>query len=196
MDTEREDGSAALKLVVGLGNPGRKYDGTRHNIGFEVLAELARRSGGASPKAKFEGEVVETHIGSQRAILLAPSTFMNLSGRSVRKAFDFYKLQAEDLVVVCDDFNLPIGKLRFRPSGSAGGQNGLSDIIRALGTQEVPRLRVGIGPVPERWNPADFVLAKYTKDERQTIDEMVVQAADAIETWSRQGSDDCMNQFN
>src|SRR5688572_15713817 len=133
-----------MKLIAGLGNPGRKYEGTRHNIGFAVVADLARRHGAGKPKTAFEGEVVDVDLQGERAVLLCPRTFMNRSGHSVVLARDFYKLSNDELMVVCDDFNLPLASLRIRAKGSSGGQKGLADTIRHLG-EEFPRLRVGVG---------------------------------------------------
>ena len=152
-----------MKLVVGLGNPGRRYEGTRHNIGYAVLAELARRFGAAPPKARFHGAVVEADLSGQKTLLLSPTTFMNLSGASVQEAKSFYKLADEDLLVVCDDLNLPVGKLRFRARGSSGGQKGLEDIIQRLATEDFPRLRIGVGTAPEGWDWADYVLGKLRR---------------------------------
>ena len=185
-----------MKLVVGLGNPGRKYEGTRHNVGFDVLAELARRHGQGSPRSAFQGEVVEANLNGERALLLCPHTYMNRSGSSVVAARDFYKLAHEDLLIVCDDFHLPLGQLRVRAQGSAGGQKGLADIIRCLGTDDVPRLRFGIGEPPPRWNAADFVLSRFTGDESTDVQLSVARAADAVQTWARDGIQACMNQVN
>ena len=185
-----------MKLVVGLGNPGRKYVGTRHNVGFEAIAELARRYEVGRAKSKFDGELVETLIGNEKTILLSPLTFMNLSGRCVQPFVDFYKLPLEDVLVICDDFNLPIGRLRIRPSGSAGGQNGLRDIIQRLGTQQVPRLRIGIGKPPPRWDVADYVLSKFEKEELVEVETEIKRAADAAEKWISEGIQPTMNQFN
>ncbi|MGD9632595.1 MAG: aminoacyl-tRNA hydrolase [Pirellulales bacterium] len=185
-----------MKLIVGLGNLGRKYDQTRHNVGFEVLNRLAERFGDGQTKEKFDGQMMEARIGAERVLLLWPHTFMNLSGRCVGPAVEFYKLELSDLLVVCDDFNLPLGKLRFRREGSAGGQNGLADIIRRLGTEEFARLRVGIGPVPENWNAADFVLGKFAAAEKDTINEVLVRAADGVECWVTSGVEASMNRFN
>lgn len=185
-----------MKLIVGLGNPGRKYAPTRHNVGFEVLGELARRWGDGKPRVKFQGETVEASIEGQKALLLTPHTFMNNSGRSVLAARDFYKLEDEDLLVVCDDFHLPLAKLRFRGKGSAGGQNGLADVIRCLGTDMFPRLRVGVGSPPPDWNVADYVLSKFTKEEIPLIQQAVTRAADAVADWTREGVQYCMNQYN
>lgn len=186
----------AVKLVVGLGNPGRKYDGTRHNVGFAVLAELARRYGRSRPRAAFQGELLEADIKGTRVWLLSPITFMNRSGECVRQACDFYKLPLEELLIVCDDFNLPLGKLRMRAQGSAGGQRGLEDIIRRMGTQQFARLRMGIGPVPPRWDPAEFVLSRFTKDEQAELQLMVVRAGDAVVDWVGHGTEYAMNQYN
>jgi PTH1 family peptidyl-tRNA hydrolase len=185
-----------MKLIVGLGNPGRKYEGTRHNVGFAVLAELARKNATGKAREAFEGEVVDATLQGERAVLLCPWTFMNRSGTSVLRARDFYKISNEDLLVICDDFNLPLAKLRVRPQGSSGGQKGLADIIRLLGTEEFPRLRIGVGPVPEGWDGADFVLGKFTKPQLPEIEPAIWRAADAAEVWSGQGIQDCMNRYN
>lgn len=185
-----------MKLVVGLGNPGRKYEGTRHNVGFEVLAELAREYGTSPVRAAFQGEVSEANLRGERALLLAPHTLMNLSGGSLLAARDFYKIENHDLLVVCDDFNLPLGRLRVRAKGSAGGQKGLADILRRLGTQDIARLRVGIGEPPANWDPADFVLSKFAKQERPEIDLAVRVAADAVAVWAAEGVAACMNRYN
>lgn len=185
-----------MKLVVGLGNPGRRYEGTRHNVGWMVLAELARKHGTSPPKTKFHGEVVEAELGGQKALLLSPTTFMNLSGTSVQEAVGFYKLPHEDLLILCDDLNLPVGKLRFRARGSAGGQKGLDDIIARLGTDEFARLRVGIGAAPAGRDWASYVLAKFLPDELTEIEITVGLAADAVVAWAREGVAFCMNQYN
>jgi peptidyl-tRNA hydrolase, PTH1 family len=185
-----------VKLIVGLGNPGRKYDGTRHNVGFAVLDELARRKQANKPKSNFQGEITETEIRGEKTLLLWPQTFMNLSGGSVLAARDFYKLADEEVLVVCDDFNLPLAKLRIRPQGSAGGQKGLDDIIRRLGTDSVPRLRIGVGPVPAGWDGAAFVLGKFAKDEVTEMEIVVKEAADAVEDWISLGIKECMNRHN
>ena len=184
-----------MKLVVGLGNPGRKYAGTRHNVGFEVLADLARRYS-ATTSSMNDAEVADVVIGGERVFLCAPQTFMNLSGRAVRQIADFYKIEAEDLLVVCDDLNLPCGRLRLRGKGSAGGQKGLADIIQRLGTNEFARLRIGIGSPPPRMDGAAFVLAKFLPEERSVIDEAVLRAADGVEAWVRDGTQRAMNTVN
>jgi len=185
-----------VKLIVGLGNPGRKYEGTRHNMGYAVLAELAKKFGTTGTKSKFEGEVVEAVLGSQRALLLGPMTYMNLSGRSVRAAVGFYKLALEDLLVICDDLNLPLGKVRFRAQGSAGGQKGLADIIRQLGSDSFARLRIGIDRPPDDRNWADYVLRKFSKAEMPAVEEAVWRAVDGAADWACQGIETCMNRYN
>lgn len=185
-----------MKLVVGLGNPGKKYEGTRHNVGFLLVAELALRHGAARPRTKFEAEISEVNIGAERVLLLAPQTYMNHSGRSVRQAIDFFQLAPADVLVVCDDINLPLGRLRLRKGGSAGGQKGLANILQHLGTENVPRLRIGIDPPPAGRDAADYVLDRFGKAESRIISEAVTLAADAVGVWLAQGADAAMNRYN
>jgi len=185
-----------MKLVVGLGNPGRRYQKTRHNVGFAVLGELARKFGTGGVKAKFHGELVEADLDGQRALLLSPLTYMNRSGTAVQAAMSFYKLVQEDLLVLCDDMNLPVAQLRIRAKGSSGGQKGLEDIVRRLGTEEFSRLRIGIGRPPENWDWADYVLSRFDKQESAEIEQTVCRAADAVAAWARQGIEVCMNRYN
>jgi peptidyl-tRNA hydrolase, PTH1 family len=185
-----------MKMIVGLGNPGKKYDNTRHNVGFEVVGELARRWRTDSFREKYQALLTEAVRGGEKVLLLAPQTYMNLSGVAVRLASDFYKAAASDLLVVCDDFNLPLGTLRMRARGSAGGQNGLDNIIQQLGTQDFARLRFGIGPVPERWSTVDYVLGKFPKDEHELVGQTLHRAADAVECWIANGATETMNQYN
>lgn len=185
-----------MKLIVGLGNPGRKYEGTRHNVGFATIAELAKRCGATAARSAFQAEVFEASLKGEKVLLAMPQTFMNLSGASVLAARDFYKLNNEDLLIICDDFNIPLGTLRVRTQGSAGGQKGLADVIRRLGTDAVPRLRIGVGPVPASWEAIDFVLGRFTKDEAPEAALSIVRAADAAETWVTAGIAECMNKFN
>jgi PTH1 family peptidyl-tRNA hydrolase len=184
-----------FKLVVGLGNPGSKYEGTRHNIGFEVVDRLAEGGSGARFSKKFEGQFAEVEIDFRRVLLLKPETFMNLSGRSVVPALRFYKLEPADLLVICDDLNLPLGKLRIRKGGSDGGQKGLRDISAQLGTDEYARLRVGIGdrgPI----DAADFVLSRFKSADRPLMDDALIVATQAVAVWVAQGADAAMNRFN
>lgn len=185
-----------MKVVVGLGNPGRKYEGTRHNVGFELLAELSRRYKATKPKARFEAEISEIGLGSEKVLLVAPQTFMNASGRSARQVVDFYQLPIPDLLVVCDDINLPLGKIRLRRSGSAGGQKGLENIIHHMGSPDVSRLRIGVDAPPGEMDSADYVLSKFAKRELESLDAAVMAAANAVETWVAEGIDIAMNRFN
>jgi len=171
-----------VKLLVGLGNPGHAYRDTRHNVGFEALDRLATRAGSPPRKQRFQGEVAQASIRGVPVLLLWPLTWMNLSGSSVLAARD--------------DFNLPLDTLRLRPGGSAGGQNGLADVLARLGTTTIPRLRLGIGPVPAGWKAADFVLGKFPKAERERVGVVIERAADAAEEWAALGIQAAMNAYN
>ena len=185
-----------MKLVIGLGNPGKKYEGTRHNVGFDTLRILAEKHSAETPRSKFESLTAEAAIDGRRALLVWPQTYMNRSGQAVRQAAAFYKTPLEDLIVVCDDFNLPVGRLRIRASGSDGGQNGLKDVANQLGTDAYPRLRIGVGPVPASRDAADFVLGRFAAKQREEIDVTLHDAAAAIACWLAEGVDAAMNQFN
>ena len=185
-----------MKLIVGLGNPGLKYQGTRHNVGFDVIGCLGRRLTVGRAKAKFNAEFVEARIGNEKCVLLTPLTFMNLSGQSVRAAVEFYKVEIENCIVVCDDLALPLGKIRLRAGGSAGGQKGLADIIQRLGRTDLPRLRVGVGQPPAGRDAADYVLGQFSSQEKIEIEVAIQKAAEAIETWVVAGLQTAMNRFN
>lgn len=183
-----------MKLVVGLGNPGRKYGGTRHNVGFDVVDALVSRH-----HLEWESAPAEALIAKWRAasVLVAkPLTFMNLSGQAVGDLLRFFKVDLADLVVIVDDVNLEVGRLRARPNGSAGGHNGLKSIIELLGTDDFARLRVGVGRGDARRDLADHVLAKFDPDERTDVAEMVGRAADAAELFTTEGIGPVMNRFN
>lgn len=186
---------ATLKLVVGLGNPGPRYQGTRHNIGFELVDQIARGGRGAGFGKKFEGQAAEAEIDYHRVLLLKPETFMNLSGQSVGQAVRFYKIQPSDILVACDDLSLPVGKLRIRPGGSDGGQKGLRDIASHLGTEQFPRLRIGIGDQGAS-DAADYVLSRFRSPERAVIDDTLILATQAVAVWVTRGVDAAMNRFN
>lgn len=183
-------------MIVGLGNPGRKYEQTRHNIGFDAVRSLAGRHGSPAPSRKFEGEISELRLGGEKVLVLCPHTYMNASGQSVRKAFDFFKLSLEDLLVICDDLNLPCGRVRLRREGSAGGQKGLADVARHLGSDQWARLKIGIGRPPAQWQVTDYVLGKFEPDEHETIQAAVQRAVDATECWVQDGITLAMNRFN
>lgn len=185
-----------MKIVVGLGNPGRKYAGTRHNVGFEVVQMLAERNAGERWRNRFESETSEISLGGQRVLLVAPQLFMNLSGRSVRSVVDFFKIPLADVLVVCDDLNLNCGQLRIRASGSAGGQKGIQNIIDQLGTQAFPRLRIGIGRPDGGVSTVNYVLQTFAKSERPIIDQAVDRADMAVVKWVTDGIEATMTQFN
>ena len=189
-------GGQGRKLVVGLGNPGRKYKNTRHNVGFEVLAKVARDHSAGPVVSRFQGELIDLGLGELSVLLLSPLTYMNRSGQSVRQAFGFYKMELSDVLIVCDDFHLPLGRLRFRQRGSAGGQKGLADVIRQLGSDRLARLRIGVGEPPPHWDVADYVLSRFSDEERSTVDDAVERATRGVEDWIAQGTEYCMNRYN
>lgn len=182
-----------MKLLAGLGNPGPRYAKTRHNIGFRVVDQVASTNFASAWAAKFDSLAAECAIGAEKVLLVKPMTFMNLSGRAVRKAVDFYKLTPADVLVVCDDLDLPVGRMRIRAKGTAGGQKGLKDILLHLGTEEVSRMRLGIG---RGTNAVEYVLSDFGPSERGTIDDMVIEASRACECWCKQGVEAAMNQYN
>lgn len=184
-----------MKLVVGLGNPGVEYERTRHNVGYRVIEELARRHGLRSWRRQFSGLSASGPIGQEKVLLLKPTTYMNRSGQSVREAATFYRIEAGDLLVVLDDMALPLGRVRLRPQGSAGGHKGLADVIEQLGTEAFGRLRFGIEQVSgERM--VDHVLSPFTPEEAKIVDEAVARAADAVECWLGAGMDEAMSRYN
>ena len=186
-----------MKLVVGLGNPGIKYRMTRHNVGYMVLAELAEKHPGDKPQRKFHGDLLDIRVpGGEPFLLLAPTTLMNRSGLSVGEAVGFYKILPSDVLIVCDDLNLPFCKLRLRSEGSSGGQKGLADILKVLGTDKIPRLRIGIGNPPGQMDAADYVLMNFTEKERPEMAITIKHAADAVLCWLNKGIDEAMNRYN
>ncbi len=186
-----------MKLIVGLGNPGREYAGTRHNAGFMVVEALASRHRFPEARSNFQGLVADAAILGERSLLLRPMTYMNRSGQSLREAMDFYKLTPEQLLVIVDDTALPCGKIRLRKDGSAGGHNGLKDVERVLGSNVYPRLRVGIDPPgPGRIPQHDYVLARFTDAQKPLLEESILRACEAIERWITAGIDEAMNRYN
>ena len=183
-----------MKVVVGLGNPGGRYAGTRHNVGYAVVDALAESPRAGRFQSRYSAQVAELIEDPHKVLLVKPETFMNLSGRSVRQLVDFYQLEPADLLVVSDDINLPLGKLRARARGTHGGHNGLRDIQNHLGTTEYSRLRVGVG-APEG-EAVDYVLGRSRPSERPLIEEAVGKAAQAVLVWVHQGIEACMNQIN
>lgn len=184
-----------MKVVVGLGNPGSKYAGTRHNVGFDVIDYLAKAPGVGLARTQFQSLVTETSEAGDKVLLVKPETYMNLSGRAVRAIVDFYKVPTENMLIVCDDFNLPLGKLRVRANGSHGGQNGLRNIQEQLGTDAYARLRIGVGQ-PGPGEAVDFVLSRFKLGEKAAIDDAIAKAAEGVLIWLRRGLDACMNATN
>lgn len=195
-----------MKLIVGLGNPGPQYARTRHNAGFMVIDRLIERHGAGEPvKGRFSAAVVEASIAGERALLAKPTTFMNLSGRCVGEAVNFYKMDpASDLLVVVDELYLPVGQVRLKPGGGDGGHNGLADIRRALGRDDYPRLRVGVGVAlasggfgkPPFMDQADFVLSRFSEEEQPVFASSVDRAADAAAAFVGRGLAHAMNTYN
>ena len=184
-----------MKLIVGLGNPGPEYSDTRHNVGFLIVDELARRHEVAlRSQARWKARTAKVGGIGEGMLLAAPTTFMNLSGWAVREIAGFHKLEPADLLVVVDDVDLPVGKLRLRPGGSAGGHNGLKSIIQELGTDVFPRLRIGVGRQPGELR--NHVLGRFEAEEQDRIDAAVTRAADAAELFVREGILAAMNVFN
>jgi PTH1 family peptidyl-tRNA hydrolase len=186
-----------VKLIAGLGNPGPRYAESRHNVGFMVVDELAQRWATEVTRfdRHFEGVTGQAQAGGDTVLLLKPATYMNLSGRSVAAAWRFYKLAREDVLVIYDDLDLPVGGLRVRASGSAGGHRGMSDVLQQLGTDEIARIRIGIGKV-HRDVTVDYVLSRFFPEERPVMAAAVGTAADAAQCWSREGIAAAMNQYN
>jgi PTH1 family peptidyl-tRNA hydrolase len=184
-------------LVVGLGNPGEEYARTRHNIGFQCVKHLADRHGLQFTSKRAQARLAEGTIGGQRVVLARPFTFMNLSGRAVVGLRSWYKLDpAQELLVIYDDLDLPFGKLRLRQRGSAGTHNGMKSIVGLLGTQDFPRLRVGIGSPPPRWDTKSYVLGRFSKEEEEQLPALCDTVADAVEHVLREGFVAAMNRYN
>jgi peptidyl-tRNA hydrolase, PTH1 family len=185
-----------MKLIVGLGNPGEKYRGTRHNVGFEVLDLLARRAHVGFDTAPVEAVQAKWRRPDEVVLLVKPLTFMNLSGAAVAELARFYKIEVPDLLVISDDVNLPLGRLRARATGSEGGHNGLRSIAESLGTIDYSRLRIGVGRGDMRRDLADHVLARFAPDELPGIEGAIARGADAAEMWISEGLAKMMNMYN
>ena len=184
-------------LVVGLGNPGEKYENTRHNVGFLTVDQLADRANVPVQKLKHRALTNTAEVGGVLVLLMKPVTYMNLSGEAVGEAARFYKLPPERVLVISDDVSLPIGRLRVRRGGSAGGHNGLKSIIQHLGTDQFPRLRLGVGEKPHPdYDLADWVLGKFAGEDKKAMEAAVQRAADAVECLIQDGPDKAMNRFN
>lgn len=185
-----------MKIIVGLGNPTREYEGTRHNVGFSVIYAISDKYNIKVDTKKHKALIGKGIIEGEKVILAMPQTYMNLSGESVRELIDYYKCDNEDVIVIYDDISLDVGKLRIRAKGSAGGHNGIKSIISHLGTQEFPRIKVGVGEKPARMDLADYVLGRFSKEEQPLIRESADKASDAVALMLREGISAAMNKFN
>ena len=194
--SENEDSTGRMVLIIGLGNPGSKYAGTRHNIGFSAVTALADAYGIDMKTKECKGVTGTGVIEGVKVKLVQPQTFMNLSGECVRALTDFYKVPLEDILVICDEISLPPGKIRIRPKGSAGGHNGMKSIIAQLGTNVFPRLRIGVGEKPEGWDLADHVLAHFPKEDEEAVRESLKKTVDAVRCILSDGIAEAMNRFN
>lgn len=185
-----------MYLIAGLGNPTREYEKTRHNVGFEAIDILADKAGTTVTEKKHKALYGKGYIGGQKVILAKPQTYMNLSGESIREIADFYKIEPENIIILCDDINLSEGQLRIRLKGSAGGHNGLKNIISHLGTQEFPRIRIGVGEKPRGMDLVDYVLGRFPKEQQAVMEEAYRDAAEAACMMIEDGADAAMNHYN
>lgn len=186
-----------MYIIVGLGNPGKEYDNTRHNIGFDVIEEIARQENIGVLEKKHKAVIGKGYLDGQKVILAKPYTFMNLSGESVRELVDYYKVDETcDLIVISDDISLDVGHIRIRKKGSAGGHNGLKNIIAHLGHDTFIRIKMGVGEKPKGYDLADYVLGHFTAQERTTMNEAAKKAVEAIRLIIREDADTAMNQYN
>lgn len=181
-------------LIIGLGNPGKEYENTRHNIGFEAIDYLAKEYNIQLNRTKFKGVCGEGFIGTEKVIILKPSTYMNLSGESIRAAMDFYKLSEEDVLVIYDDISLEVGKIRIREKGSAGGHNGIKSTISHLGTDVFSRIKIGVGQ--PKGNLVNHVLGKFSKEEQEVLDETLEAVVKATEVLIKYDTKEAMNKYN
>jgi len=183
-------------IVVGLGNPGPRYDNTRHNVGFDTIDLLSHKYGIKVSKLKHKALIGDGKIEEKKVILVKPQTFMNLSGESVRDILNWYKIPLKNLIIIYDDIDLEPGKIRVRPKGSSGTHNGMRSVIYQIQSEDFPRIRIGIGKAPEGWDLADYVLSKFNADDRKVISESICKAADAVVTIIKSGVETAMNKFN
>ena len=185
-----------MKLIIGLGNPGKLYEHTRHNIGFDVIDALANRWGAPLNQTKFNGMYATVHRPEGKVMLLKPLTYMNLSGECVRPMMDYFDVDIEDIIVIYDDLDLETGKLRLRAKGSAGGHNGIKSLIQHLGTQEFNRIRIGVSRPPAGMKVADYVLSKFLKEEELVVKDAVEKSTEAVEAFLSKPFLEVMNKFN
>lgn len=184
-----------MKLIVGLGNPGGQYAETRHNVGF-LLLDTWNEELKLEFRPKFQGLMAEGQWAGEKVFLLKPQTFMNLSGRSIRELTQFYKIEPKDIIIIHDDMDLPLGRIRLRQSGSAGGHNGIKSTISELGTEEFWRLKMGIGRPPAGWNPANYVLGSFGKEEIPSLEDVLERGQEVLSLWAQGESNKAMNKYN
>ena len=187
---------AIMYIIVGLGNPGREYAATRHNIGFDTITRICDEYRISLDIKKHKALCGKGVIGGHKVLVAQPQTFMNLSGESVRQLVDFYKISPEELIIIYDDISLDVGKLRVRPKGSAGGHNGIKSIIKHLGTEEFARIKIGVGNKPAGWDLADYVLGRFKNDEQPALRDILGDACDACSMIMDQGIEAAMNEYN
>ena len=182
-------------LIAGLGNPGKKYEKTRHNMGFMTIDKLAEKHNVSVDKSKFKALVGEFNLGGEKIILMKPQTYMNLSGEAIREAVNFYKLDLKNVLVIYDDLDIPVGALRIRTAGSPGTHNGMRSVVSNLGSQKFPRIRIGIGNDEQR-DIIDFVIGKLSKDDEEILNDTIESASLAVECFIAEGIDKAMNKYN
>lgn len=185
-----------MKIVVGIGNPGKQYAATRHNVGFMVVERMAEDRGGVSWRRRFDALAAELRVGGAPCVLMKPETYVNESGRAVGAAVKWFRADLQDVLVVCDDLNLPLGRLRIRSGGGSGGHNGLASVAERLGSEDVPRLRIGIGLPEAGADDKEFVLSPFAAEERDAVNDAVACAVQAVEMWLRSGLERCQNAYN
>lgn len=197
IEGEKKEKKAITNIIVGLGNPGEKYALTRHNTGFLALDYISQKCSVKIDRVKFSSLCTECEIGDKRVLLMQPQTFMNESGRAVKQAADFYKIDPANIVVIFDDISLDVGKMRIRKKGSDGGHNGIKSIVANLGSSDFPRIKVGIGAKPNpEYDLADWVLSKFTKEEQKTLFEKFENVFDAVKLMLSGKTDQAMNLYN
>jgi len=183
-------------VIIGLGNPGRSYRRNRHNVGFMLVERLAHDLGLHFTRRQSKAQVASGRLGRRKAVLAKPQTFMNLAGGSVAPLARFFRVELPDLLVICDDLDLPLGTIRLRPGGGSAGHRGLRSIFEHLGSQDFPRLRIGVGRPPGRMDPSDYVLQDFSQAERPILDDALGRAADAIRTYAAEGIEAAMSRYN
>ncbi len=191
-----KQGGEEMKLIVGLGNPGRQYEETRHNIGFKVIDELSEQLNIPLDKAKFNGIFGQGMVNGEKVLLLKPLTYMNLSGECIRPLMDYYDILVDEILVIYDELDLPVGKIRLREKGSAGGHNGMKSIINHLGTQEFKRIRIGINRPTNGMKITDYVLGRFQAEESEDIKNAIRNSSEAAQAWLSTPFLQVMNEFN